>query len=219
MRTDAGDVAAGVVVSTLNVWSPLLRSWVAGAEIPCRASRHLVASFAADAPYTRDVPVLKDFGLPLMLYSRPHAGSEILVGSGDAGDEVADPDGGTGDISMDWVAEVGAHLAHRLPRFAEHGRFATAWAGLYDTTPDWNPVLGPLPGVEGCSSPSASPAMASNFRPWWVGCWRRPHSGWCRICRCAPTAPRASRRGSCWSAPTARARCPRRLRKLDFRQR
>lgn len=148
-RTDAGDIAAGVVVSTLNVWSPLLREWVAGAAIPCHASRHLVASFAADAPYTRAFPVLKDFGSPLMLYSRPHAGSEILVGSGDAGDEVADPDGGTGDIPMDWVAEVGEQLAHRLPRFAEHGRFATAWSGLYDTTPDWNPVLGPLPGVEG----------------------------------------------------------------------
>jgi glycine/D-amino acid oxidase-like deaminating enzyme len=149
VRTDAGDVAAGVVVSTLSVWSPLLRGWLGGAEIPCHASRHLVASFAADAPYTRDFPVLKDFASPLMLYSRPHAGAEILVGSGDAGDAVADPDSGTGDIPMEWVAEVGEQLAHRLPRFAEHGRFATAWAGLYDTTPDWNPVLGPLPGVEG----------------------------------------------------------------------
>jgi len=66
----------------------------------------------------------KDFASPLMLYSRPHAGAEILVGSGDTGDPVADPDGGTGDIPMDWVAEVGT---------------------------------------------------ASSSRPWWDGCWRRPH--------------------------------------------
>jgi len=148
VRTDAGEVAAGAVVSALNVWSPVLRGWV-GADIPCHASRHLVASFAADAPYTRAFPVLKDFASPLMLYSRPHAGAEILVGSGDAGDPVADPDGGTGDIPMDWVAEVGEQLAHRMPRLAEHGRFGKAWAGLYDTTPDWNPVLGPAPGVGG----------------------------------------------------------------------
>jgi glycine/D-amino acid oxidase-like deaminating enzyme len=109
----------------------------------------MVASFAADAPYTRALPMVKDFASPLMLYSRPHAGAEILVGAGDAGEEVRDPDGGTGDIPLDWVAEVGAQLAHRMPGFAAHGRFVRAWAGLYDTTPDWNPVLGPLPGVAG----------------------------------------------------------------------
>jgi glycine/D-amino acid oxidase-like deaminating enzyme len=117
--------------------------------MPCVATRHLVASFAANEPYTSAFPVLKDLGSPMRLYSRPHAGSQILVGAGDEGDLIADPDGGTGDIAMDWVAEVGGQLAHRLPRFAEHGEFATAWAGLYDTTPDWNPVLGPLPGIEG----------------------------------------------------------------------
>jgi len=122
VRTDAGDITAGVVISALNVWSPVLRGWV-GADIPCHASRHLVASFAADAPSTRDFPVLKNFAAPRMLYSRPHAGPEILVGSGDAGDPVADPDGGTGDIPMDWVAEVGEQLAHRMPRLAEHGRW------------------------------------------------------------------------------------------------
>jgi len=36
-----------------------------------------------------------------------------------------------------------------MPHLAEHGRFGTAWAGLYETTPDWNPVLGPAPGVDG----------------------------------------------------------------------
>lgn len=38
--------------------------------------------------------------------------------------------------------------AHRLPAFAE-GRLAHVWSGLYDTTPDWNPVLGPAPGRPG----------------------------------------------------------------------
>jgi glycine/D-amino acid oxidase-like deaminating enzyme len=26
---------------------------------------------------------------------------------------------------------------------------ASTWTGLYDVTPDWNPVLGPLPGWQG----------------------------------------------------------------------
>ncbi|WP_426959547.1 NAD(P)/FAD-dependent oxidoreductase [Muricoccus radiodurans] len=150
VRTAAGDIAADHVVSCLNVWSPLLAAWT-GAEIPCVATRHIVASFAADAPYTPAFPVLKDLGSALKLYSRSYGRTEILVGAGDEGDEIADPDGGTGDIPMDWVAEAGEQLAHRIPRFAEHGGFVRAWTGLYDTTPDWNPVLGPVPGLEGLS--------------------------------------------------------------------
>ena len=38
--------------------------------------------------------------------------------------------------------------AIRLPAFAE-GRLVRSWSGLYDTTPDWNPVLGPVPGIAG----------------------------------------------------------------------
>jgi glycine/D-amino acid oxidase-like deaminating enzyme len=35
-----------------------------------------------------------------------------------------------------------------MPVFATAGVAAT-WTGLYDVTPDWNPVLGLLPGWEG----------------------------------------------------------------------
>jgi glycine/D-amino acid oxidase-like deaminating enzyme len=35
-----------------------------------------------------------------------------------------------------------------LPAFAEAG-LAASWTGVYDVTPDWNPVLGALPGIDG----------------------------------------------------------------------
>jgi glycine/D-amino acid oxidase-like deaminating enzyme len=35
-----------------------------------------------------------------------------------------------------------------MPAFAE-GQLVRSWSGLYDTTPDWNPVLGPVPGLDG----------------------------------------------------------------------
>lgn len=148
VRTATAEIPAGRVVAALNVWSPMLERWV-GCAVRCRPTRHNVASFVADEPYTRAFPILKDFGSPLLLYSRSHSGSEILVGTGDAGEQQADPDAGTGDIPLDWIVEVGQQLAHRMPRFAEHGRFVRAWTGLYDTTPDWNPVLGALPELEG----------------------------------------------------------------------
>src|SRR6267143_2026249 len=50
----------------------------------------------------------------------------------------------------DWICHsASAHTtASRLPPFAE-GRLVRSWSGLYDTTPDWNPVLGPAPGIAG----------------------------------------------------------------------
>ena len=39
-------------------------------------------------------------------------------------------------------------MAERFPSFAEAG-LASAWTGVYDVTPDWNPVLGPVPDVPG----------------------------------------------------------------------
>jgi len=43
---------------------------------------------------------------------------------------------------------VGAQVADRFPSFAEAG-LASSWTGIYDVTPDWNPVLGSLPDVPG----------------------------------------------------------------------
>ena len=46
------------------------------------------------------------------------------------------------------VLDVGEQLGHRVPSFAEAG-LVDSWTGVYDVTPDWNPVLGALPGVDG----------------------------------------------------------------------
>jgi glycine/D-amino acid oxidase-like deaminating enzyme len=49
---------------------------------------------------------------------------------------------------LDHVADIGEKLGRRLPAFADAG-LAASWTGVYDVTPDWNPVLGPLPGCDG----------------------------------------------------------------------
>jgi hypothetical protein len=43
---------------------------------------------------------------------------------------------------------VGEQVAERFPSFAEAG-LASSWTGVYDVTPDWNPVLGAVPDVPG----------------------------------------------------------------------
>ncbi|MCW5749557.1 MAG: FAD-binding oxidoreductase [Alphaproteobacteria bacterium] len=147
LRTAEGEVGAGVTIAAMNVWSGALARW-AGVKLPMTITRHDLASFETGEPYTTRFPMVKDLASAGLIYTRSTSGSQILVGTGDEGIEVSAPEGYDADISLDWIAEQGAALAHRMPKFAE-GRFVTSWSGLYDTTPDWNPVLGPVPGLDG----------------------------------------------------------------------
>ncbi|MCH2393771.1 NAD(P)/FAD-dependent oxidoreductase [Oceanibaculum sp.] len=147
LKTSEGDVQAGAVVAAMNVWSHDLTRWT-GVTLPMSITRHDVLAFEVDEPYTPRFPILKDLASPSLLYTRSTSGSQILVGTGDEGVETDSPETVDADIPLDWIVEQGEALAHRMPKF-EEARFVTSWSGLYDTTPDWNPVLGPLPGIEG----------------------------------------------------------------------
>jgi len=92
--------------------------------------------------------VLKDLASPSKLYLRSYATTQLLVGDGNEGETIEAPDTEQADVPLDHVVELGAQVAHRLPAFAEAG-LAASWTGVYDVTPDWNPVLGALPGVDG----------------------------------------------------------------------
>ena len=72
----------------------------------------------------------------------------MLVSEGIVGETLHAPDNEQGDISMDCIVEVGTQVAERFPSFETAG-VAASWTGVYDVTPDWNPVLGPLPDVPG----------------------------------------------------------------------
>lgn len=146
VQTPGGAVHAPVVLSAVNVWSRLAAGW-AGLDIPCDITAHHVFTLEAAKPYTPDLPVLKDLASPAKLYMRASSG-QLLVGCGHAGDTVRDPDTSQLDPDFDAMVDDAAQAAARLPAFAE-GRLVRSWSGLYDTTPDWNPVLGPVPGVPG----------------------------------------------------------------------
>ena len=68
--------------------------------------------------------------------------------AGHEGTEVDDPDASEVEADMEALVGEVAQIADRMPAFAE-GRLVRSWSGLYDTTPDWNPVLGPVPGIPG----------------------------------------------------------------------
>jgi len=145
--TDAGFVSAGVVVSVQNIWAHDLQRWT-GIGIPLVAERHRVLALAGPAPYSAQMPVFKDLASPGMLYARSYGGTQMLVSEGTAGEVLAVPDTTQGDVPLDFVAGVGEQVAARFPGWQEAG-LASSWTGVYDVTPDWNPVLGAVPELPG----------------------------------------------------------------------
>jgi glycine/D-amino acid oxidase-like deaminating enzyme len=148
VSTTAGEFACDTVVSTQNIWTPELASWV-GHAMPVVPERHAVLALECErAPYTHAMPVFKDLSSPGMLYCRSYGGKQMLVSEGLVGERLTSLETEQGDIPLDYVAEVGAQVATRFPAYGDAG-LAASWTGVYDVTPDWNPVLGRLPGVQG----------------------------------------------------------------------
>lgn len=144
---DSGNVQAGHVILAANVWTnDLLQSL--GVSLPLRAEKHSLASFRAQQAHDPDLPVVKDLLSPNKLYFRPGSGGTVLAGDGDEGDVVDNPDAHDEGVTLDQVLALGTPLAARLPGFQSAG-CAHTWSGLYDVSPDWNPILGPVADVAG----------------------------------------------------------------------
>jgi glycine/D-amino acid oxidase-like deaminating enzyme len=116
-------------------------------SIPLVAERHEVVAFEAPQPYLPSYPVLKDMASESMVYARCYGRSQLLASPGLVG-HATDPDERQADVPLDIIATLGEQVAARLGSFDQAG-VASTWTGLYDVTPDWNPVLGPLPGWQG----------------------------------------------------------------------
>lgn len=147
VRTAKGDFHTGCLISAVGSWSRNIAAW-AGVEIPLEVTRHIVLTFRREEPYGLNLPVVKDLTTENKMYFRPSTGGTVLVGTGDEGDPLADPDELSEHIPPSFVDVQGAQVMHRMPVF-ETGGLAHSWVGPYDITPDWNPVLGSVPGVEG----------------------------------------------------------------------
>ena len=148
VRTTQGDFHSDTVISTQNIWSTEIEAWT-GIASPVVAERHTVLALeCAGHPYGFEMPVFKDLGSAGMLYCRSYGGKQMLVSEGIVGETLPEPNNEQGDVSMDYVVEVGAQVAQRFPAYEAAG-LASSWTGVYDVTPDWNPVLGRLPGLAG----------------------------------------------------------------------
>jgi glycine/D-amino acid oxidase-like deaminating enzyme len=138
---DGSTVAAPAVVVAAGPWSVgLVRPL--GIELPVRV--HLEQIVLVD-PGTQvgPVPVLSD--LVSLQYVRAERSGDILFGNSDLSEfREADPDHYPNRADGDFLECAVAKLAHRFPRLEDAG-ISSTYAGCFDVTPDWNPVISATP--------------------------------------------------------------------------
>jgi sarcosine oxidase subunit beta len=145
VETTRGAIDTPVVV---NAAGPHARriGQMAGVDVPVEPYRRhifIAAAPAGGAPWR--VPASRimviDFDTTFYFHRE---GAGMLFGMGDP-DETP-----TFDTTVQWdfLPQVIDVAVRRLPALAD-ASVSHAWAGLYEVTPDANPIIGPAPGVEG----------------------------------------------------------------------
>jgi glycine/D-amino acid oxidase-like deaminating enzyme len=134
---DGTDIATGAVVAAIGVWTrPFLAPY--GIDVPIRVVREQIVTIAPGVE-TGPVPVFSD--LVSLQYVRPEVGGDILFGNSDPTlIEDADPDHYVNRATEAFVDVTVDKVAARFPGFAT-AAVSGSYAGCYDITPDWNPVI------------------------------------------------------------------------------
>ena len=140
VRTSAGDIATRLVFNCAGAWSASIGR-MAGLEIPVLPYRRHIAVTGTFPAVSRTTPMTVDFHTSL--YFHPE-GDGVLIGMSDR----SEPPGFGTETNWEFLEKMFEQAARRAPALAGAG-VKTAWAGLYEITPDHQAILGPIGEVEG----------------------------------------------------------------------
>ena len=134
---DGAEITADTVVVATGVWTtPFLAPY--GIDVPIRVVREQLVTINPGVEIG-DVPVFSD--LVSLQYIRPELGGEVLFGNSDLSDvEDADPDDYLNRATEAFVDRTVERVGTRFPGFTD-AAITGSYAGCYDVTPDWNPVI------------------------------------------------------------------------------
>jgi glycine/D-amino acid oxidase-like deaminating enzyme len=143
VRTAGGEIHAPAVVVCAGLWAPALLAPL-GITVPIAPKRHQMCFFRRPPGF--DVhPGMID--RPNGTYMRPETGNLTIHGVSSY-PEIVDPDRYNEGADPDEVMRNAELIAHRFP-VMEHGLSMGGYAGVYDVTPDHEPVLGPVAELAG----------------------------------------------------------------------
>ncbi|HEX5144195.1 MAG TPA: FAD-binding oxidoreductase [Mycobacterium sp.] len=141
---DGAEISAGTVVVATGAWTRpfLLRH---GIDVPITVVREQIVMIDPGVDIGA-VPVFSD--LVSLQYVRPEVGGEILFGNSDLADpSEADPDNYSNRAGEEFVDITVDKVGTRFPGLT-NAAISSSYAGCYDVTPDWNPVIS-RSGIDG----------------------------------------------------------------------
>ncbi|MBI3732209.1 MAG: FAD-binding oxidoreductase [Chloroflexi bacterium] len=139
VRTERDEIEAEWVIDAAGPWAAAVAA-MAGVElpiVPLRRQVFITEPFDLMPPMC---PMVIDFS-PSFYFRRE--GPALLIGMADK----SEPPGFQTQWDASFRDKVIEQAIHRVP-VIESARIARGWGGLYDTTPDANPIIGPVPEVE-----------------------------------------------------------------------
>jgi sarcosine oxidase subunit beta len=140
VETNRGPVAGPIVVNVAGAWGAEVAR-MAGLDLPVQPYRRQVFMTQAFPAIPKPVPMILD--IEPAFYFRGE-GPGILMGMSDQ-DE---PPSFNTHVDYCFLERVIDAAVARAP-ILEQAEIMRGWGGLYDITPDDNPIIGRLPGVEG----------------------------------------------------------------------
>lgn len=142
VQTAQGPVACDVVVNCAGPWAGAVAA-LAGLEVPVKPYRRNVYMTTPFPAIPGPIPLTIDVGSGF--YMRKE-GASILMGRSNP-DE---PSSFTTTVDWDWLDQVLEPGLKRFPVLESAGLAENqCWAGLYEITPDNNPILGRHPDLAG----------------------------------------------------------------------
>lgn len=136
--TPRGRVAAGVVVNAAGAWSKQVAA-LAGVELPNQPVRHEILVTEPVQPITEVMVISLHTGI----YFSQTLEGQIIGGIGDPEERPGYKLGS----SFRFLTKFLKELVRHVPALGQL-TVLRQWAGLYDVTPDAQPILGPTPGLE-----------------------------------------------------------------------
>ena len=140
VETPRGTIDTERVVIAAGPWSADVGA-LAGVDLPIQPIRRQIAVTSAIPALRTDFPFVIDFARALYFHRE---GDGILTGMSNR-DE---PPGFDTRVDEDWRLAHIQRAVERMPLLAD-AEIAAEWAGLYEVTPDDQPILGALPEVDG----------------------------------------------------------------------
>ena len=143
VRTAGGEIQAPTVVVCAGLWAPGLLAPL-GITVPIAPTRHQMCFFRRPPGFETHPGIIDR---PSGTYMRPETGNLTIVGLSTYR-EIVDPDQYNEGADAQEVMRNAELIANRFP-VMEHGLSMGGYSGVYDCTPDHEPVLGPIPEYRG----------------------------------------------------------------------